>query len=204
MSAAKIQTDSTTDGNETYRPVTYLSKLRMLSKFKASAKAAAAINKAKFSMKFLKKFNILKKSKAAVSTSHEINHSLHHVASKNFLNALNLVAWLYIAYDVSYRFWESRNKGYAQAFKVGADTFVWHMLASNLFPGLIISSIIGISKKNLEKFFIGRHNLVTYLSAGIALAFIPIMIKPIDQATDMLLDSTTRPYFDIKTGQPLS
>jgi fission process protein 1 len=76
-------------------------------------------------------------------------------------------------------------------FVATVDTLLWQSLASVMIPGGTINAIVKGCR-----FAASRASLPIALAAwmptGVGLASIPIIIKPIDNAVDYLLDNTTR------------
>lgn len=178
---------------DAFRPVTYLSKLQMISKLRESTKIESAMQKSKIWTRFFQRRKVSKKSGLLPIDQ---NSSVRSII---FLRTMNYIAWIYIAYDVINRCWNNRVKSPTQAFKIGLDTISWHILASFLFPELILGGILRLSKQKLERLFVRKSTLIFYISVAIAFASLPLIIKPIDKLTDLLLDFTSRSYFDINS-----
>lgn len=79
---------------------------------------------------------------------------------------------------------------------LAADVLIWQMLASVMIPGLAINRTCHFSRKllmqNSQKFKNFQHR--EYVISGIGLAAIPLIIKPIDQSVDFLMDKTYRKH----------
>lgn len=72
------------------------------------------------------------------------------------------------------------------------DTLTWQMLASVVVPGYTINRICALSTYLMNKSNKVSKNACRIIVPAIALASIPFIIKPIDHATDYLLDSSLR------------
>lgn len=73
------------------------------------------------------------------------------------------------------------------------DTLVWQLLASVLIPGATINTIVRLSKFGVDQMNLGA-TAKKWVPTGIGLLSIPLIIKPIDQAVDYMMDETFRPY----------
>lgn len=166
---------------------------------------------------YLNKLSILKKSKKALSTTHEINHSIHHVSNIKLHSILNFVALSYMIIDSAYKASLYSEEGLGKMFIVFGDSGVFHFFASNLIPGFAITKILEFSNYCLshvfdaiktsgrfEKMsFMGKinHGNIHLFSALIALCSIPIIIEPIDEFTEIALDKTIRRYYDLSKSR---
>jgi fission process protein 1 len=79
-----------------------------------------------------------------------------------------------------------------QVFIAGIDTLIWQSFASVIVPGITINRLCALSLYTLKytsKFPSKAHKLIT---AGIGLACIPFIVKPIDLLVDFVMDETFR------------
>lgn len=72
------------------------------------------------------------------------------------------------------------------------DTVVWQMLASVIIPGFTINRVCALSSYLFKKSTSLPDKTRKVIVTTIGLATIPFIIKPIDHATDELLDHTIR------------
>ena len=82
----------------------------------------------------------------------------------------------------------SPSEKYIQAF----DTLIWQSLASVIIPGYTINRVVHVTKKYITY---PNPTLKRVVPTSIGLAMIPVIIHPIDNAVDYLLDSIIRPYY---------
>lgn len=79
------------------------------------------------------------------------------------------------------------------------DVLSWQTIASVAVPGLIINRVVALSGALLRR--AGRQPGVVPTLVG--LASVPLIIKPIDHATDVVLDATIRPAIErYHAGRP--
>ncbi|XP_044738519.1 mitochondrial fission process protein 1-like [Chrysoperla carnea] len=80
---------------------------------------------------------------------------------------------------------------------VALDRYVWHMFASVILPRY---SLYGI-RQSLIKFSnfarICQEPIRTYFVTALALASIPVIIKPIDELTDHIMDNSFRKIYGL-------
>jgi fission process protein 1 len=75
------------------------------------------------------------------------------------------------------------------------DTLLWQSLASVLIPGFTINTFVRMARYAIPKSPVKLPApIIQWLPTAIGLFSIPIIIHPIDNAVDYLLDNTTRPY----------
>jgi mitochondrial fission process protein 1 len=73
------------------------------------------------------------------------------------------------------------------------DTLIWQTLASVVIPGAAINGIVRASRFALARTPVGVPVVVsTWAPTAIGLGSIPLIIHPIDQGVDTLMDSTYR------------
>lgn len=91
-------------------------------------------------------------------------------------------------------------KGYTRGESLGkvaitsADVFLWQMLASVFIPGFTINRLTYFSARLLRKLEVHKK-IAKYLPTAIGVASIPVIIHPIDNLTDILMDNTYRKLF---------
>jgi fission process protein 1 len=75
------------------------------------------------------------------------------------------------------------------------DTLLWQSLASVMIPGCTINTLVRLARYAIPKSPVKLPTLaIQWFPTAIGLFSIPIIIHPIDNAVDYLLDNTTRPY----------
>ncbi len=74
-----------------------------------------------------------------------------------------------------------------------ADTLLWQSLASVMLPGLAINQVVKASRFAVAKSPAGLPvALTTWLPTAMGLGSIPLIIHPIDQFVDVLMDNSFR------------
>ncbi|GLV36737.1 uncharacterized protein CBL_02428 [Carabus blaptoides fortunei] len=84
------------------------------------------------------------------------------------------------------------NKRLVKTVYTATDTIVWQMLASVMIPGFTINRVCAFTSYLLNKSTPLPDKTRKIIVTAIGLATIPFIIKPIDHATDELLDHTIR------------
>ena len=79
-------------------------------------------------------------------------------------------------------------------FVATVDTLLWQSLATVMIPGATINVIVKGCRFAISRASLPITVATTWMPTGIGLASIPIIIKPIDNAVDYLLDNTTRQW----------
>jgi mitochondrial fission process protein 1 len=107
------------------------------------------------------------------------------------------IAFLYVGADTVNKTKDAYTKGasHSTAISSGLDCLVWQTLASVLIPGKVIQGVTAMSVKAMQgaPASIAKYkSVVKFAPTIVGLAFIPLIIKPIDEAVDVLLDSTLR------------
>ena len=74
-----------------------------------------------------------------------------------------------------------------------SDTLVWQTLASVAIPGFLINRVVKGTTMAMPALRLPAV-ATKWLPTAVGLAMIPLIIHPIDQFVDYLLDSTSRPY----------
>ena len=189
--------------SEELRPITYISKLKNLSRIRTltlnvlkSSEKLLKLSKLKSPIALIKELKVLRKSKKIIAASHEINHSIHKVASHKLHSLLNTIAMAYVIYDTIEKAYSVKNKGIKYSTIVAIDTLLFHFFASNVIPGLVINFLIDMNKLFFKNVF-PSFRFIPQAGALLALLSIPIMIKPVDIFTDYCLEKTIRKYFNV-------
>jgi fission process protein 1 len=110
------------------------------------------------------------------------------------------VSIAYVLGDTTHKAIEagSRAKSQGQApgpqmFTTAIDVLSWQSIASVAVPGLMINRVVAMSKAAIQS--AGRQPGLAPTIIG--LATIPFIIKPIDHATDVVLDRSIRPALEL-------
>ena len=91
--------------------------------------------------------------------------------------------------SIEYSKLKNENKKIKCLFLV--DTFQWHLFASFIFPSIIISNSIQGFVLLLKK-YIKNQKLLQVLCIGFSVCWIPAVVTPIDNLTNLMLDNSTR------------
>jgi fission process protein 1 len=81
------------------------------------------------------------------------------------------------------------------------DTLLWQALASVMIPGATINAIVKACRFAVSRTTVLPLVLAAWMPTGVGLVSIPIIIKPIDNAVDYLLDNTTRHWILEEEGE---
>ena len=91
---------------------------------------------------------------------------------------------------------ETRPKNVRAAI-AGFDTLLWQGLASVAIPGRVINFVVYSSRIAVAR-TVGLPAYATkWLPTVVGLCSIPVIIHPIDEAVDSLLDNSTRNWLNI-------
>lgn len=77
------------------------------------------------------------------------------------------------------------------------DLGIWHTSASIIIPTVTIHSVVKITSYGITKFSsknIKMPGFYRFIPSIIGLAFIPIIINPIDNITDYIMDNSVRKF----------
>jgi fission process protein 1 len=106
------------------------------------------------------------------------------------------LAFLYVGADSISKTKYTYDRGSSMEVTVGTfvDVLVWQTLASVLIPGKVINMVTAFSTQAVSNSTLPRRytHRARYLPTAVGLAFIPLIIKPIDHGVDLLMDSTLR------------
>lgn len=106
------------------------------------------------------------------------------------------VAFAYVGADSVMKTWSAYQTGasHTVAMATFTDVVTWQTLASVLIPGKVIHAVTALSGNAIQSSsFLKRSPIISrYGATAIGVAFIPLIIKPIDEGVDFLLDSTLR------------
>jgi fission process protein 1 len=93
----------------------------------------------------------------------------------------------------SFTITQARSREMATAVTT-VDTLLWQALASVMVPGATINTIVKACRFAVSRTTVLPVALAAWVPTGVGLVSIPIIIKPIDNAVDYLLDNTTRQW----------
>lgn len=161
------------DITDEYRPATYTSRiaiiLRKLPAITAKAKAAAYAS--------------------------EVGESFRPIVPRSFVNFLYLVSIGYVLFDIAGRTYCVKDQGMEAMRYFCLDTTLFHLMASLVFPAVVIHKIVKLSTKGMKKAFPNFLKLHAWIPAIFALCSVPFIIEPIDHVAEFILDKGVRPFY---------
>lgn len=73
-----------------------------------------------------------------------------------------------------------------------ADAAIWHGFASIVLPAVTIHTFVSASQKAIQQTLPSNPKAALWLPVAVGLGSIPLIIHPIDKATDIGMDNTIR------------
>ena len=106
------------------------------------------------------------------------------------------IAFAYVGADSLTKTWTAYHNGSSHSFVAATfvDCLTWQTLASVLVPGKVINVVTAMSANAIQNSMIFKSQSLIhkYGATVIGMCCIPMIIRPIDEAVDILLDSTLR------------
>lgn len=167
------------DITEEYRPATYFSRFAIILRSLPS---------------------ITSKLKAAAYAS-EVGESFRPVVPRSFVNFLYLVSIGYVILDISGRTYCVKDQGREKMMYFMLDTTLFHLMASLVFPAVVIHKVVKLTQKGTKKAFPNFVKAHSWIPAFIALCSVPFIISPIDHTTEFILDKGIRPFYMDKIAE---
>lgn len=133
------------------------------------------------------------KAKAAAYAS-EVGESFRPVVHNLFVRSMYGISIGYVLFDIAGRTYCVHDQGKEAMSIFAFDTTLFHLMASLIFPALVIHKIVSISSKMVKK-RVNNVKIKAWLPAAIALASVPFIIEPIDHITEFILDKGVRPFY---------
>lgn len=91
---------------------------------------------------------------------------------------------------------KKKESAWKDTARATADTMLWQTLASVMIPGAAINLIVKASRVAVRKSPLALPVLVReWFPTAAGLGSVPLIVHPIDQAVDVLLDNTTRQWW---------
>ena len=91
---------------------------------------------------------------------------------------------------------EEDSSAWSDTVRATADTMLWQTLASVMIPGAMINLIVKASRVAVLKSPLALpHVLSQWLPTVAGLGSVPLIVRPIDDAVDVLLDHTARQWW---------
>lgn len=85
-----------------------------------------------------------------------------------------------------------KTEAYGPAIGTAVDTLLWQTLASVIVPGFTINRVVKASAYVIKRSAVASPPVVRWLPTAVGLGIIPLIIHPIDEAVDMVMDRSTR------------
>jgi fission process protein 1 len=134
-----------------------------------------------------------------VGYSNEVGEAFRPLISSKFVHASYGLAFAYVLGDACDKAGKAGRRVTAQGehpalhmLTTAADVVSWQTIASVAVPGLIINRVVALAGAAFRR--AGRQP--GWAPTIIGLATVPLIVKPIDHATDILLDKTLRPAIE--------
>ncbi|XP_059610872.1 mitochondrial fission process protein 1 [Phlebotomus argentipes] len=128
--------------------------------------------------------------------SNEVGESFRPLIKKIFVHLSYGIAVSYVCADVcdkSYKVYKRPSGGAKAAAVAAGDVFLWQMLASVIIPGFTINRICWGTGK-LLKMAHQKGLIKKWVPTCVGLVSIPVIIHPIDNFVDALMEKTYRVY----------
>jgi len=88
---------------------------------------------------------------------------------------------------------------YAATTGAFLDTLLWQSLASVAVPGATINLLVRAARFAVPRSPVALPVVVAqWLPTAVGLGSIPVIVHPIDQGVDLLLDSSVRQYYNVR------
>ncbi|KAH8318392.1 hypothetical protein KR074_003234, partial [Drosophila pseudoananassae] len=125
--------------------------------------------------------------------SNEIGEAFRPLVSKSLVAASYGMAIGYVCTDTFDKSLRLRMNGAPtrEVLVKGGDVFSWQMLASVTIPGLVINRITWATRLAMRRAPVALLKTVPTL---VGLASIPLIVHPIDNLVDRVMDATYRQY----------
>ena len=108
------------------------------------------------------------------------------------------VAFAYVGADSMVKTWMAHKKGCSPSVALATftDCLTWQTLASVLIPGKVINIVTTLSASVIQNssVFKSRPMFRKYGATTVGMCCIPLIIRPIDEGVDILLNSTLRRF----------
>uniref|UniRef100_A0A0B6Y8F5 Mitochondrial fission process protein 1 n=1 Tax=Arion vulgaris TaxID=1028688 RepID=A0A0B6Y8F5_9EUPU len=135
--------------------------------------------------------------------ANEVGESFRLLIPLSLVKLSYVVASCYVvadSVDKGYLMWKKptldQETKYRQTAIATTDTLIWQGLASVAIPGFTINRICWMTNQILKKFRRLPTAIRSWSVVAVGLGSIPFIIKPIDRATDKLMDATFRQLYD--------
>lgn len=134
------------------------------------------------------------KAKAAAYAS-EVGESFRPVVPRSLVNFLYVVSIGYVVFDIAGRTYCVKEQGKEAMRYFCFDTTLFHLMASLIFPAVVIHKIVKLSTKGMKFAMPNYLKLHAWIPAVIALSSVPFIIEPIDHVAEFILNKGIRPFY---------
>ncbi len=142
--------------------------------------------------------------------ANELGESFRPLVRVGFVRLSYVIASGYVITDSIHKMYDAKQNYEHQPhdqgnkmkdiLKAGIDCLVWQSFASVIIPGITINRIVKLSSYSIRKTHKINHSAVIRKSVptAIGLISIPLIIHPIDTFVHFAMNSTLRPWMNIK------
>ncbi|XP_049879608.1 mitochondrial fission process protein 1 [Pectinophora gossypiella] len=130
--------------------------------------------------------------------ANEVGEAFRPLIERRFVNYSYGLAFGYVLADTTdkalQKFWHDGRL--TKVLWATGDALIWQSLASIIIPGIVINRIVAYSNVGLKKYApkIPRRQRL-WMTVGIGIMSIPIIVSPIDHSVHFLMNITYRQIF---------
>ncbi|RWS28749.1 hypothetical protein B4U80_11500 [Leptotrombidium deliense] len=134
--------------------------------------------------------------------ANEIGEAFRPLVHRNVVRLSYVVAFGYCTADATHKAINVNEKTshstyqWKRSFQCGMDALIWQVLASVIIPGFTINRICWATLTILRKFNRIPTSTAKWSAAFVSIASIPLIVKPIDNFVDKLLDNSIRQLYN--------
>ena len=144
----------------------------------------------------MKNLNSIKAKGKVLLNNEDIKNSSEKKIFKFGVTFLSRLTYAYIISDTFLKTYTVREKGYKFMGIVFIDNACFHYMASLTFPAFVISNSIKFSNIFFVKYFTKLPLFAKYGPSILAIICIPFIMKPVDNLTEFILNSTIRNFYN--------
>ncbi|KAI1292224.1 Mitochondrial fission process protein 1 [Halotydeus destructor] len=132
--------------------------------------------------------------------ANEVGEAFRAQAPLKAVHASYGIAAAYCLADTIDKAYKARKEGHfvdwidrkVKIVTVAVDTLIWQSMASVVIPGFTINRVCAGSLYALNKYSTLVPQKQKWITTAIGLGCIPLIVKPIDQAVDLVMDNSLR------------
>jgi fission process protein 1 len=129
-------------------------------------------------------------SQRPLAYASEVGEASRPLVNKWVVRSAYGLSFAYVFADIGIKTYEVKNKGKDAMKWKALDLGIWHTFASMFVPAVTIHTIVKVSSNNLKKFpsvLTRLPRFGKFIPSIIGLLSIPLIIHPIDHATDFVI-----------------